>query len=323
MKSKYYLVARENIFSHPILKIIAKSEKVYESINLKENISCIFLLPFKKMDFIVSDPIVAMFFLHKKFIFFSLEMFEFQVDNNNIKNILRNFVFKICHRIALHKANVIYFPNKIRSDFYVEQYGISRDKIIVLPNYPSRDTIKHIEESQKEFCNSISSELYYRYDLDGIEKYDEIFVYIGTINESNRGLKEIISSVENKNNAFLLLAGKVSSLGDSSNLLKGRKHKYIGELEHKDAINLLNLADYGFLYYSRDLKNTNYCAPVKIFEYINAGVKLVANDCDGLKEYENAIYYNITSEGLLKKNEKYDEEYVDSLKGRFFESHFE
>jgi hypothetical protein len=67
------------------------------------------------------------------------------------------------------------------------------------------------------------------------------------------------------------------------------------------------------LYYGADILNTEFCAPVKIFEYINCGLKIVATMNEGLKEYDHVINKYIVKENSLNivNNDNYSCSYIN------------
>lgn len=325
--NKSMLVARERIDKHPILRVIATQSFVHSEVNIKNKpLTSILKVFFWRGEFIVSDPIVAILCLWRKFTFYSLEMFEYQVEELNFKDTLRNILFKSLHYLALKKAHKVIFPNAIRKKFYLEQYSMHEEKCFIYPNYPSEETLISLREIRKEingsnmnltlFLNSLGVD----FNEDLTEK--DIFVYIGTISKGARGVKKILESVRKKKNAFLILAGpQKQKIFEKDEV--GDYYIYIGEVAHISALKLLFLSDFGFLYYSTKLKNTNYCAPVKLFEYINTGVNLVANKSMGLNEYKRAIMYYLEDDDSLTKNSEYQPEFINQLAKISYESNFE
>lgn len=324
---KIMLISREEIIKHPILRVISEKEDVKCSVNVFNHpIRNVLKVLFWKGNYIVSDPIVAMLCFWRKYSFFSLEMFEYQVEEDKIKNKIRNKIFKIFHFLALSRAESIVFPNDVRLNFYVNKYSLNKGKCKIYPNYPSQIVLNQINEllirrdnSELSFQNFFSS---LGYNIKDSLKGKEIYVYIGTINKGVRGIEKIIESVRQKKDAFLIFAGPQR---EKHYMLfeKTDHYIYVGSLEHKKALELLCISKYAFLYYSTELMNTNYCAPVKLFEYINAGLILISNKCVGMTEYTNVISYFLDEDGRIKRNQKFKFDARNSMLGLSYEKNFE
>jgi len=322
---KNLLLAREDIEQHPVLRVLNEQPSTVKSINIKKKPSFLIKALFWKGEFVVSDPVVALLCIWRAFTFYSLEMFEYQVEKKSLKSKLRNRIFKYTHYLALKRAKTIVFPNQIRKEFYLKKYSLQSDRIKIQPNYPSEKTLGILSEIKDDVHNSglslksFLSSQGVNTSMDFSDK--EVFVYIGSINRGNRGIETILAGVQKRKDAILIIAGpqreKIFSVGE-----EGDSYIYVGKLEHSEALKLLFLANYGMLYYSASLKNTDFCAPVKIFEYINAGIGIVANRCQGLDEYSSAISLYIEENGSIKENALYKEDAFNSLKNISFESNF-
>lgn len=319
------LLAREDIDQHPVLRVLSEQCSTAKSINIKKKPSFIVKALFWKGEFVVTDPLVALLCIWRAFTFYSLEMFEYQVEEKSLKSKLRNRIFKYTHYLALKRAKTIVFPNQIRKDFYLKKYKLQSNKVKIQPNYPSQKTLGIISEI-RENVHNIGLSLNDFLSTHGVNTSTdfsdkEIFVYIGSINRGNRGIENILTGVKKRKNAILVIAGPqrepIFSVGEETNC-----HIYIGKLHHKEALKLLFLAKYGVLYYSSSLKNTDYCAPVKIFEYINAGIGIVSNRCKGLEEYNSVISMYLEDDGTISENDFYKEDAIHRLMNVDFESNF-
>ncbi|KPM84274.1 hypothetical protein [Pseudoalteromonas lipolytica] len=324
--SKNLLVTRESIENHPILRVLEQQNSTLRSLNVKERPLNILKVLTWKGDFLVSDPIVALLCFWRTFTFYSLEMFEFQVANVGIRNKVRNFTFKVSHFIALKRAQKVVFPNEIRKEYYVDKYNL-KNEVNIYPNYPSEKTLKILKQIHCDVNNSglklgsFLESLGFEHVPQNIEN-KEVFVYIGTVNSGNRGIESILAGIKKRKNAFLILAGpQKEKIFESGEI--GSYYMYVGKLEHQLALKLLFLANVGVLYYSKNLKNTDYCAPVKIFEYINAGLEIISNRCYGLVEYAGAIKFYLEDDGEIEMNPLYDCEFIEKIKNVSFESNFD
>lgn len=320
---RYIIAVRESTTKHPIISSIInyldqKKEKT-QIIDVRKIFKAFkLLICVKKNDkFIATDPLIGaflIFILRKKITFFSLEMFEYQVNNTTTKKAIRNFIFKKLHYYCLTNSLKIIFPNQSRRNYYVLKFERLKNKSIVIRNFPSSLTLSKIKNIPK-----ISIEEYlikHGLKISEISKIKDlkIYVYPGTLSNESRGLDALIKYFNKSSDKLLILAGPDKS--KELEVLKVQKNVlYIGEIARSDVIQLLKCAQYGILFYERSIKNTDYCAPVKIFEYMNCGIEnIISTKNIGMKEYDNAIaqYINIDKDEIeFKNNESFNINSVD------------
>ena len=112
------------------------------------------------------------------------------------------------------------------------------------------------------------------------QKKQKIAVYIGLLSKI-RGIKEIVEMAENSE-FDIFIAGKFSDTAfekEIKNLPGWKKVKFLGFLGRNEIIELLQKASVGFvtLYPTINYKDA---LPVKMFEYMLAGVPVIASDID-------------------------------------------
>jgi len=109
-----------------------------------------------------------------------------------------------------------------------------------------------------------------------------LFVYVGGLSEI-RGVKDIVLALEylpKNSNAQLALAGRFEPprlLQDVSKLPGWSRVRYLGWLDRKGVVQLLNKARAG-LVMLHPTPNYINSLPIKMFEYMAAGVPVIASD---------------------------------------------
>lgn len=302
------LVVREDFQRHPILRSIYSAVNLrYEDV-IQFNNSSIFkslrqlILIEKGSVVIISDPII--FFLIKlfsikeiKIIFFSLEMFEHQVSNSSLRNFIRNKVFKTLHFWALKASNTIIFPNEIRRRFYKIKLKGKLRNAIILPNLPSKEVGDLLErvskESKKDIINILGLETILK------NQYKAIISYAGTISKS-RGIDKLIEFFKEHHDYCFIMAGDDSPLiADlSPNIL------FLGRLSKIDSLRLVRLSDIQLTYYSTDIGNTRFCAPVKVYESIALKTPVMVNENPGIIYSNLSELVNLYKPESIEKNLK-------------------
>jgi|GEM_PF-2351553 len=317
---KKILVVREDPNKHPVLNVLKNYVGDNNVIVLTGILSYLYAL--KKImsakEILTTDPIVSCSLIFKRQIFFSLEMFEYQVPIISFKSFLRWLIFITLHRISLKFCSKVIFPSKLRANYYLNRIGGLSNKISIVPNYPSESVLSSI--SNACMYHEDIHEWLKPYIIEGereIENVKEFYLYMGTLNPT-RGLDIVVKSVPQSKEVVLLLAGRLNNEEYKKGCLKNNV-LYLGDLDRSVVMRLLTLVDYAFMYYSNDLLNTKLCSPVKIFEYINSGVSIISNVNEGLSEYKNTIKYFINSDGKIVINPSFDKKSYSSYLGISYE----
>jgi len=309
------IFARDDFTKHPILNQINKvlSENYGVSnirINLR-NLWKVFSTPLTNEE-IFTDPIsfclrnLALYFYRRtdpRTIFFSLEMFEFQVTNTTWKKRLRNRIYLYCHHFTLRKANKVFFPNSLRREHYCNEVLDLNSRSGILPNYPDNASLVILRSNVlEEDVEQILLESNCAAQDDLINK--TIFIYAGSLREDNISLKKLIINLSNIKNTLILICGKV--LGDQESIFSQKNVLYLGEIERSNVLKLIAFSDFGIAHYGHNTLNVEYAAPVKVFEYLAGGVRVLCNENKGVRSLndENIIYYN--SKGDLPESYLYN-----------------
>jgi hypothetical protein len=238
---------------------------------------------------VICDPISALLTLTAIDYFFCLEMYEYQVENNSVRNTLRNVFYKICLHYALLRSRNIIFPNELRANFYEKRYKITKKAIHIIKNYPSRH-IKRLVSSFRPVERQYFS------------------IFAGTINASNRGLNVFLKLARLHPERQFGICGQLARI-ELIKLLPDNV-QYIGNLSNEEYLQVLQQTETGFLYYSNDNLNTRYCASVKLYEYLLSGCEIISNMNESILLEEELVRYWIKDNGEISLNESHNLETV-------------
>lgn len=242
-------------------------------------------------------------------IFVSLEMFEYQVDNCSIRNILRNLIFRLLHLFALFFSKKIIFSNELRKNFYINKYSfLRRKKFVVLENYffliPDKGLINIDSAIVRKVMNIRN-------------RVSCLLIYSGSIDLKYRDILPIILAVQEVSNVGFIIAGSPNGIIDdvhgSNNVV------CLGALNRGTLFEVYKYCDFGVMAYSNEILNTRFCAPIKLYEYLYFGLKIISNRNIAMmnkKEFiefyfdgkESLVEYlqNMTKEKILKNSRRYE-----------------
>lgn len=295
------LVVREDAEKHPVLKSIINyfislgSEVVVHDV--REGLKC----KSRTYDFvIVSDPLVyllwvSLFRNSRNILFFSLEMFEHQVPGRGLRNKLRNSIFHIAHFLTLKNCYSV-FPNEIRRDYYLNKKWTKPARSTVAYNFPSQRVIDASYRVKEEISKpNARTALLSSLNLD---KDKKLYIYAGAVDKTSRGAMVIIEAFKNCENSALIIVGRDNDDIFSKESVFGRHNVfYLGQKQQHEVVKLLWGCDYGIAYYSSDVLNTKYCAPVKLYEYSLLELPLICNKNEGVVSVwgDYCFYYEDSS----------------------------
>ena len=282
----YLVISREDPKRHPILKALLSHIGLHNYELTKPRLT----LWMKERQIIICDPISALLTLTKIDYFFCLEMYEYQVDNNSVRNKLRNIFYKLCLHYALLKSQNIIFPNELRANYYQKKYTLAEKEIHVIKNYPSRYVKKLIASHRP---------------VD--RQYFTIFA--GTINTSNRGLNVFLKLARHYPEKKFAICGQLAKIELIDTLPDNTQ--YIGHLSNEEYLQVLQQTENAFLYYSNDNLNTRYCASVKLYEYLLSGCGIISNTNESILLEKELIRYWINDNGKISQNKSHDPKAVN------------
>ncbi|MDE9428666.1 hypothetical protein [Xenorhabdus bovienii] len=300
-------IIRNNPLIHPVLVALTTAiKRINNEQDIKiRNLNAWFLDFYISHDnyknanwIIVDDPITFLYCVyklkisHKKIIFYSLEMYEYQLSNDTLKNRTRNLIFLFAHRHTQKKAFKIIFPSQKRLDFYLNNKAQSyiKNKSVVIYNYPESNSLS-IDIPDEKYINLIKM-------LKSNNK--KIIIYAGSI-QKGRNLEKIASQLATSENHHLILIGHNKNCStEYFNAM--RNVSFLGQLPRKQVNYFYDQADIGLLQYENEPLNTKLCAPVKLWEYLYFKLNIISNSNYAMqtewKMYVDDFYE--TEEDLMK-----------------------
>lgn len=128
----------------------------------------------------------------------------------------------------------------------------------------------------------------------------KIVLYQGGI-VKRRNLDNLILSMKETNeDIMLILLGSGEYRGELENIVAENnivnKVKFIDEVSQKELLKYTLLADVGIIPYIGDCLNNYYCTPNKLFEFIAAGIPIVANNLPEIGKVVNGEFIGQTSD---------------------------
>ncbi|MBL7883373.1 MAG: glycosyltransferase [Bacteroidia bacterium] len=237
-----------------------------------------FYLLFHKADVLVAndlDTLLPNFLISKlkgaKLVYDSHELFcevpELQT------NLIKKKIWKNLERFIFPKLKYVFTVNQSIADIYSQEYKV---KVNVLRNIPPLASQSKLQPSSKQAL--------------GIPTDKKIIILQGAGINIDRGAEEAVQAMQFVNDAVLMIVGS----GDVIDLL----HQLVKELKLKDKVffvgkvpfeKLLQYTHHANLGLTLD-KDTNinykYSLPNKLFDYIHAGVPVLASP---LFEIKNII----------------------------------
>lgn len=267
---KILFYTRNDASSHVIIKNIVYGFKRRSNVVLV-GFRDIFKLNYKvnkrDCDVVYHDDPIAMFvfflFGFKAFkVFHSLEMYEYQVELNTLRRNVRFVVFDVLHRFSLRRCDLIIFPNELRRDFYLKKHKwLLKDKTRIIENIPMSLTGVSINR----FSEALAAEKF-------TSKFKATLVIAGAIGEG-RDIEGVIKAFEKQDvYGLCIITQSEIDLPTSNSILVFKK------LQHEKVLSLYSFFDAGLLFYDNSPLNVRFCAPTKMYEYLNNGLHLIGND---------------------------------------------
>ena len=183
-------------------------------------------------------------------------------------------VWKKIERFIFPKLKFIYTENESKRKLYEEEYNVPLSVVRNLPVFAS-DKVESIK----------------RPDWIGNRK---VILYQGAVNK-DRGLEEMVSAMAYLDEFVLLIIGSgdvFSAIKEKVVTLKLMDRIYLyGQLPFEELPSYTAIADVGISIEKDTNISYRYCLPNKIFDYINAGVPVLASS---LLEMKSIVeHYNV------------------------------
>ena len=265
------------------------------------NIRLFFLLLFSKADILLSndtDTLLANFLISKirgkKLVFDAHEIFP-EVPELTYRPKIKHVWEKIEDWIFPHLKHCYTVCHSI-SDYYNQKYNISMKVIRNVPYFSKYNEKKLLDYAGKK-----------------------IIIYQGALN-IGRGLEWVIDAMPLVENAVLVIIGD----GDIYNELKERVNKlqldkkviFLGRISGTELYRFTAAADLGLCLLENRGLNYYYSLPNRIFDYLHAGVPVLATDFP-----EIAHFVRNNNTGILVN--RYEPEYLAELINNFFAKGFD
>lgn len=214
----------------------------------------------------------------------AFELYEFQLPNNNFRNIVRNVFFGVITWLSFVFSGSVLFPSVGRAEFCIRRYPFAKlqKKYRILPNVPVFSTPASNLPASVQLALT---------DLQARGKI--IVIYSGSI-QTGRELSPIIAEFEQQDKYHLVLIGTLKGEYENFADRKFKSTSYLGNFDHSIVFRIYQEVSFGILCYSNTSRNTEICAPVKIWEYLHVGIKIIGNQNPALmgewRGYIDAIY---------------------------------
>lgn len=308
-----YILNRCNPLNHRVLHSIYTflgNDKT-RLLNIKKHWLKYLFSYVKSNDYIiVPDPFVFLTCLllkplsRKKILYFSFEMYGYTKPNKGVKNKIINTIWRILQFWALVFSYKVIFSNGLRKDFYVKKYPWLKGQTFIFENYSLKTNKPNVASRLKEKIDAV------------VKNKQKVWIaYAGSL-QPGRNIKFLIDAfnkAENKNIGFII-AGR--DLMDIKSAIGNKKDiVYIGNLSFDETSYLYTKIQYGFMDYSNDFLNTKYCAPLKLYEYLQYNLGIICNNNYAMLEKKNLIdfYYN-NEKDLIKILSSLDKQKVKEKK---------
>jgi glycosyltransferase involved in cell wall biosynthesis len=232
------------------------------------NIRLFFYLLFAKYDRIHSndlDTLLPAYLVsklkNKPLVYDSHEIFSEvpEIQGRWVKN-----VWLFLENSILPKLKKFITVNQSIADFYGTRFN--RDDICVIRNIPEKQEIKKIKS---------------RKDLDLPEEKFILIVQGAGINV-DRGTEEVLLSLKYSDDVLLLIVGSGDAIPGLKELAKKEnledKVRFISRLPYEQMMQYTMNADLGITVDKPTSLNYKFSLPNKIFDYIRAGIPILASD---------------------------------------------
>ena len=256
------------------------------------NFRLLFLLLFRKVDFLVSNDLDT---LLPNYIVSKLKKIPLVYDSHEyftgVPELEHNhFARKVWEKIEKYifpKLKHVFTVNQSIAKIYQKQYNVD---VKVVRNIPQQREITVVKTKEEL----------------GLPSDKKILIYQGAGINIDRGAEELVRSMQYIDNSVLLIVGS----GDIIETLKkdvidlNLTHKviFINKLPYGELFNYTANADLGFTLDKDSNINYRFSLPNKIFDYIHAGIPILASD---LVEVRNIIEEYKVGE-IIQSHEPHD-----------------
>jgi len=244
---------------------------------LKFAFTVIHKLLFNKYDlYIAADiynlPFLSFFakFRSKPLFYDSRELFRYLAGLTGKKNI--QTLLSLIEESYIRDCDKIIVTGMMDAGVLIEDYGLSQDKFILLRNLPRKSARSEAKDLRKEF----------NLPHDAV-----ILIYQGVV-VKGRGLQKIIELLPENGSLHLVILGEgelrveleryAGELGVASRVI------FAGTVTQDELLSYTAGADIGCTLIENISKSYYYALPNKLFEYVAAGIPVLASDLPQMKQ---------------------------------------
>jgi glycosyltransferase involved in cell wall biosynthesis len=212
------------------------------------------------LDTLLANTLVS-WIKHKPLIYDSHELFTESTQlykRNFIKNI-----WKVIENFCFPHVDTFITVSEPIAEYYNKKY---KKPIYIIKNLPSR-----LSDNNKTAINN--------------DKFT--LVMQGNVN-IRRGYEEAVLSLKNLDNVYLYIIGDGDAIDKLHEIISKEKLddkvKLIPKLPYEEMMRFTNSADVGLCLENPNFLNSYYSLPNKIFEYIQAGIPIIATNLPEVKK---------------------------------------
>ncbi len=198
---------------------------------------------------------------------------------------INNFIFK---RLRKKENILIVFTNKSLKDSFLLSNTLEQKTIILESSFEER-----LFKDSKTYSNKKKNKI----------------IFVGHLLRFNkpRDLKFIIDAFKEKEleNFELTIIGGPNKAVNDLKKTAGKNIRVLGHISNKDAIKEMESADIGILINEQGQHSEMHTSPIKYFEYLRSGLKILAVNFEAHKNLplnENVYYFENKNLNSFKNN---------------------
>lgn len=188
-------------------------------------------------------------------------------------NSIQYKIWNLIEKQLIKRVGTIITPEINRSKFLKEKYKLN-DIPYVISNFPQYRRI--MPRNIKAELNILKGKIILTY-IGALEPGREIEVIIEALNYLPDDFVVVLIGYAYDDNYIKTLRGFIEGQGLTNRVF------FYGSVSPKEMLPTIAGCDIGIALYENTGFNSFYCAPNKVFDYIMAGVKVIANDYPSLK----------------------------------------
>ncbi|MGC9338043.1 MAG: glycosyltransferase, partial [Candidatus Cloacimonadia bacterium] len=181
---------------------------------------------------------------------------------------IKKIVWKGIEKYLLKYCDVIIHAEENRLKYFQKMYKVPNHKLMLLENFPNKNNDFKLKAVNNKKIN---------------------IIYLGAITEG-RCYKEVVSAFTKMNSNVrldIVGPGDESYVEEIEGLIKKNKKdniRLLPPVPFNEISDFLKDYDIGLLFYENTNLNNYYCAPNKLYFYINNGMPVITNNYPGLKK---------------------------------------